>query len=195
MMLLYIGGAASGKSELAEKRAIELSENNHAEGLPLYYIATMQRTDAESEERIKRHRERRKGTAFQTIEAPAELSEAVRREGVPENSIVLLECLSNLAANSFFAPENEKSRTENPEAFRGQLSDRLFSELTELEERVGYLIIVSNNLFCSSEKYDKDTSDYLRFLSVLNIRLAERAEEVTEAVAGTGVPLKRCKVM
>ena len=48
MMTLVIGGAASGKSEFAERLVLDAGNR------PRYYIATMQPFDDECRERIRR---------------------------------------------------------------------------------------------------------------------------------------------
>ncbi len=63
------GGARSGKSRLAEERAV-------LHGEPLLYVATGSGGDGEMGERIRRHRQRR-GAAWQTIEEPVALAEVL----------------------------------------------------------------------------------------------------------------------
>ncbi|MBQ2568401.1 MAG: bifunctional adenosylcobinamide kinase/adenosylcobinamide-phosphate guanylyltransferase, partial [Clostridia bacterium] len=68
MTTLVIGGAASGKSEYAER----LAETAHAAGreTPLWYIATMAAPDDESRDRVRKHRDRRAGKGYETVECP-----------------------------------------------------------------------------------------------------------------------------
>ena len=62
---LILGGVRSGKSEFAESLARDLNR-------PTLYVATGQPTDAEMEERIRRHRERRPAH-WSTLEEPSTL--------------------------------------------------------------------------------------------------------------------------
>lgn len=80
MKELIIGGARSGKSTLAEKRAIE-------SGLHVVYVATAQALDGEMEHRIKLHRERRPAS-WGLVESPLGLAEVLRQNAAtsPENS-------------------------------------------------------------------------------------------------------------
>ena len=97
MMLTFIfGGSASGKSEYAEQYAASLAHNCNA---PLFYLATMCANDTESKQRIERHRKMRADKSFQTIE----VSKAIDSIAVGSDSVVLLECLSNLLANEMFS--------------------------------------------------------------------------------------------
>ena len=70
MAELIIGGARSGKSALAEKRALE-------SGLRVVYVATAQAGDAEMARRIAHHRTRRPA-AWGCVEAPLALATALQ---------------------------------------------------------------------------------------------------------------------
>jgi len=96
MLTFIFGGSASGKSEYAEQYATSLAHNCNA---PLLYLATMCANDTESKQRIERHRRMRANKPFQTIE----VSKKIGSIAVPSNSVVLLECLSNLLANEMFS--------------------------------------------------------------------------------------------
>jgi len=68
-LTLLLGGAASGKTALAETLA-------RATGLPRVYIATAQAFDAEMKAKIEKHRLDR-GAGWTTIEAPVDLATAI----------------------------------------------------------------------------------------------------------------------
>ena len=78
---MVIGGAASGKSVLAEGLVT-------GTGLRRVYLATAQAWDDEMRDRIAAHRDRRAGWA--TVEAPCDVAGALA--GVPAGSVVLLDC-------------------------------------------------------------------------------------------------------
>ena len=63
---LILGGVRSGKSEFAESLARDLDR-------PILYVATGRPTDAEMEERIRRHRERRPAH-WETLDEPLDLA-------------------------------------------------------------------------------------------------------------------------
>lgn len=69
MKTLYYGGQKSGKSSLAEAKALELADQNRP-----VYIATYDDSygDAEMAERIARHRAERAGR-FVSVEEPRDL--------------------------------------------------------------------------------------------------------------------------
>ncbi|HRE20964.1 MAG TPA: bifunctional adenosylcobinamide kinase/adenosylcobinamide-phosphate guanylyltransferase [Rhabdaerophilum sp.] len=83
---LYIGGARSGKSRLAEDAA-------RASGLALRYIATAAPGDAEMVERIAHHRKKREGFGWETTEAFYNLPEAIVAQSRPD-TVVLVDCLT-----------------------------------------------------------------------------------------------------
>lgn len=68
--ILISGGAKNGKSMYAQKIAKAMSVEYD---VPLYYVATMEPTDEEDENRIKRHVQDRAGWGFTTIEEPKKL--------------------------------------------------------------------------------------------------------------------------
>ncbi len=103
MVIAIIGGSGSGKSAYAESLAVSLAGKG-----TLYYLATMQIYDEEGETKAKRHRELRAGKGFVTIEQPMDIAEAAA--GIKsESSTLLLECMSNLAANEMFSQDGLKS--------------------------------------------------------------------------------------
>jgi adenosylcobinamide kinase/adenosylcobinamide-phosphate guanylyltransferase len=96
---LILGGARSGKSREAERRAA-------ACGLAVTVIATAEAGDAEMAARIRRHRADRPA-AWRTVEAPLALADALAREAAPERCLVV-DCLtlwlSNLLAGAETLP-------------------------------------------------------------------------------------------
>ena len=91
MLELYLGGARSGKSRLAEARAV-------ASGKGLVYIATATADDSEMAERIAHHRKQREGGGWQTVEAPEQLTGAIAAHASPQ-CCVLVDCLTLWLSN------------------------------------------------------------------------------------------------
>jgi adenosyl cobinamide kinase/adenosyl cobinamide phosphate guanylyltransferase len=88
-LVLYLGGARSGKSQLAVDRAL-------AAGAPVTFIATGEAGDDEMTERIERHR-RARPQEWCTIEEPVWLAEALA--SVPAGETAIVDCLSLWVAN------------------------------------------------------------------------------------------------
>jgi adenosyl cobinamide kinase/adenosyl cobinamide phosphate guanylyltransferase len=88
-LTLLLGGARSGKSTLALRRARLL-------GAPVVFVATAEALDTEMAGRIARHRaERDQGWA--TIEEPIDLVGALRT--APAEACAIVDCLSLWVAN------------------------------------------------------------------------------------------------
>ena len=166
MFTLIIGGAASGKSALAERTAQTLPGEK-------VYLATMEVFDAESRARVARHRAARAGKGFQTLEQPT----AVDLATLPAGANVLLEDLSNLLANEMFSPAGGGAQA----ALRG---------VEALERRCANLTVVTNEVFSGGTDYAGDTLSYLAELAWLNRVLSARADTVIEVVCGLANVLK-----
>ncbi|MCR5525925.1 MAG: bifunctional adenosylcobinamide kinase/adenosylcobinamide-phosphate guanylyltransferase [Lachnospiraceae bacterium] len=174
MIVLVIGGSGSGKSEWAEKRTIELSGNDRK-----LYFATMQNDGEEAVSRIARHREMRKDKGFQTVEVPFGLKAQLKSVG--DSDTILLEDLSNLAANLRFW----KNMTEE------EVNRKITEEISAAAKCSGNLVIVSNDIFRDGTEYDAETARYISLLGRLNIELVGLANEVVEIVAGIPVFYKK----
>lgn len=160
MICLFSGGSGSGKSELAERCAVRLSQKK---GAPLLYFATMRVWDEEGERRVQKHRAMREGRGFTTVESPSRLRTDVK------DSVVLLECLSNRLANAMFG-DGEPDPVE-----------LILSELSALAEK-NDLVVVTNEIFSDGARYDAETAQYIENLGLLNQKLARRAQLFVESV-------------
>ena len=184
MLTLIIGGSGSGKSGFAEEYILRQRES----GDKLYYLATMVNGDRECGRRIERHRRQRDGKGFETIEIPTGIEAAVsmiegkKDRGKEPASCVLLECLSNLAANEMFgAPNcgNGEKAAQKAEKSR----ERILQGLTVLVQSTKHLVIVSNQIFDDGILYDESVRAYQNLLAELNIAIAKKADTVVEVVA------------
>ena len=171
MMVLVTGGSGSGKSAYAEQKVVDFGEACRI------YIATMYPFDEESHNRIKRHREMRAGKGFETLECYTGL----KNTEIEPDSVVLLECMSNLVANEMFQPDGAGVHTVE-EILQGVLA---------LKRKARHLVIVTNEIFSASASYDKEMETYLDYLGCINQELEELADEVTEVVYGIPVYHKR----
>ncbi len=166
MLIIVAGGAASGKSEHAERllcQAVPAGER--------LYVAAMQPFGEAAQKRIARHRALRRGKGFETAERYTDLAHFV-----PERPFrgILLECLSNLLANEMFSPEGAGQAAVQA-AVKGVLS---------LEERCETLVVVTNEVFSDGRIYSEQTMQYLRALAAVNQEIAVRAGAVYESVCG-----------
>ena len=169
MLMIVTGGSGSGKSAYAEEQIMKLGEGSRI------YIATMMSFDAEGDRRIERHRKMRAAKNFQTIECYMDLSSV----NLPPDGIVLLECMSNLAANEMYA---SGGAGEN-------MVESILHGIQSVLFQVKALVVVTNEVFSDGQEYDSQTMQYLEYLGIINQELAKKADTVTEVVCG--IPLVR----
>ena len=134
MLILVSGGSASGKSRYAEELVVRTQAGERI------YVATMQVWDAESRKRVERHRAMRAGKGFRTVERPVRLGEMP----VPEGAVVLLEDLSNLAANEWFDGGD-----------RAGVPERVLTGIRKLRDQSSTAVVVTNELFSDGVCYDQ----------------------------------------
>jgi adenosylcobinamide kinase / adenosylcobinamide-phosphate guanylyltransferase len=162
------GGARSGKSRLAEKLAEDFGE-------PLCYIATGEARDGEMAERIAHHRQRR-GDAWQTVEEPLNVVEAIKKADGSCRAI-LVDCITLWITNLLFHHDAvEPVRTEVREL--AELLPSLQTPLILVSNEVGMGIVPENALARS----------FRDLAGQANQILAEAAEEVYVTISG--IPLK-----
>lgn len=184
MMILITGGSASGKSAFAEDKLLSFGDKKR------YYLATMAVWDEECRERIRRHRIKRSGKGFSTIEKPVDLKDV----SLPGGSAALLECVSNLTANELFREERGENGQESEKtrgAGREQKAwERITGGIFNLKEQAEDLVVVTNEVFSDGISYDPGTEQYLRLLGKINCWLANMADEVYEVSCGLPICVK-----
>ncbi|WP_167957190.1 bifunctional adenosylcobinamide kinase/adenosylcobinamide-phosphate guanylyltransferase [Anaerosporobacter faecicola] len=171
MMMVVTGGSGSGKSEYAEDRTIQYSQDNRI------YIATMVAFDEEARQKINRHRRMRREKNFTTIECYTGLN----RLRLDASHTVLLDCMSNLVANEMYQEDGAGNHTV-PCIVEG---------IHRLKQQVKNLIIVTNEVASDGIVYDEETMRYIRYLGEINQELARMADEVIEVVYGIPVYCKK----
>lgn len=175
MMKLVYGGSGSGKSAYAEDCIMKFQTDSR------YYLATMKVFGEEERQKIARHQKLREGKGFSVLEYPENVGMAAAKfKG--RNASVLLECMSNLAANEMFQPEMQRSADET--------AQKILADVLTLEKAADFLVVVSNSVFQDGNVYEKSTMQYIEALGKINCLLAEHADEVVEIVAGIPVKIK-----
>lgn len=170
MFLVITGGSGSGKSAYAEQCVLDFGP---AERI---YIATMYPFDEECDRRIRRHREMRRQKQFSTLECYTGLKTA----DIPEDSVVLLECMSNLTANEIY---QEGGAGE-------QAVEEILAGIRYLLGRVRHLVVVTNEIFSDGIDYDSETMRYQSYLGQINSEMGRMADRVTEVVYGIPITVK-----
>ena len=86
MILLVTGGSASGKSEYAENRALQLAKTEQKK---LIYLAAMKPFGEEAAKRIERHRQLRAGKGFETVERYTDIEGLCRDESLEAETFIV----------------------------------------------------------------------------------------------------------
>lgn len=168
---LVTGASGSGKSEYAERIITEGGSQSRI------YVATMMVWDEEGRKRVRRHREMRAGKGFTTVEQYTEISR-LEIPGCKEDTSLLLECMSNLAANEFYADESNALKN-------------IMDGIGHLRRQCRELMIVTNEVFSDGTEYAEETMRYLALLGEVNRRLGREADTVTEVVYGIPLRIKK----
>ncbi len=173
---LILGGARSGKSRLAEKRALDSQ-------LKKVYVATATPDDEEMAARIQRHRQQRDEATgidkWQVTEEPIHLAKAL--ESVHgDNTCTLVDCLTLWISNCLHLECWEQER------------DHFFSVLPKL---TGTIIFVSNEVSMGIVPMGKITRDFVDASGLLHQELTEYCQRVTLTVSGIPVDLKSDSVI
>ncbi len=183
MTVLIVGRPDSGKSRRAEDMVMSLP------GKHRYYVATMQVADAASAGRVERHRRMREGKGFVTLEIPFDVNKAIECIKDPEQSIVLLECISNLAGNEMYDnPDRARpGNVSDQDIWVRETADGIVSDIKALADAVQDLIIVANRFETDDEGYDDETVLYVRLNNAVNDRIAGFADRVIDMLPGSKV--------
>jgi len=164
MKVLYFGGQKSGKSKLAEVKALELSYNKK----PIY-IATYDNSydDKEMEKRIYQHHKQRRED-FKMVEESFDLPTVIENKGT-----YLIDCISMWILNTLEIEINE-----------------LFSQLEALEKKDANIIFVLNDVNSGIIPLDKESRTFVDRSGIIGQKLASFCDEVYEVKLGLALKIK-----
>ncbi len=167
-LVLLLGGARSGKSDLAVRIA-------SAQGAPVTLIATAEAGDAEMEQRIERHRAERP-PEWTVREVPLALREATA--AAPPNDCLLIDCLTLWIANLQRDHEQDVIGTLATDAARAAAA------------RPGLTLAVSNEVGLGIVPDNALARRYRDLLGRVNAVWAAEAARAYLLVAGRLLPLE-----
>lgn len=179
MKELILGGARSGKSAVAEQRALEI-------GWRTVYIATAQARDAEMTARIAVHRARRPD-AWELVEEPIALAEALHRHAAPDRCVIV-DCLTLWLSNVLAADID-------PALVVGPVSAPTFTrERSALIDSVpglpGTIFFISNEVGMGVVPLGALTRRFCDEAGRLHQELARLCQRVTWVTAGIPITIK-----
>jgi adenosylcobinamide kinase/adenosylcobinamide-phosphate guanylyltransferase len=166
-IVLFLGGARSGKSRMAQTRA------ERAPG-ELVYVATGEALDTEMTERIAKHRSDR-GARWRTVETPLALPEAVRRESM-RGRVVLVDCLTLWLSNLILGERDVAAETS--------------ALLEALADARGAVLIVANEVGLGIVPDNALARRFRDEAGRLNQAVAAAANEVLFVAAGLSLRMK-----
>lgn len=167
-LTLLTGGARSGKSSIAVRRA-QRSDR------PVLFVATGQARDEEMADRIARHQQERP-EGWTTVEAPLELVAAVTP--LPGGSTVVVDCLSLWVSNLMERGDDERTVVEQ--------ADALAAWATAYP---GEVIVVTNEVGLGIVPMHPVSRDYRDRLGRVNATVSARADLAQLVVAGRTLTL------
>jgi adenosylcobinamide kinase/adenosylcobinamide-phosphate guanylyltransferase len=167
-MTLLLGGARSGKSDLAARLAA-------SSGRPVVYVATAEGRDEEMTERISRHREARP-PSWRTVEEPFALAPSIR--GLPPEAFVVVDCLSLWVSNVMEAGASED-----------EILREARDAATTLAARARSSVVVSNEVGLGIVPVNELARRYRDVLGRVNVVFAAAATDAFLVVAGKALPL------
>ena len=163
-LTLVLGGAASGKSDIAESLVQKAGGRR-------VYVATAQAFDTEMRDKIARHRAAR-GPGWHTIEAPHDPGSAI--SGLSDGDIVLIDCATLWLSNLLLAEADIDAETA-----------RLFAAL---EDCAAPVVIVSNEVGAGIVPENALARAFRDAAGLVNQTIAAASDELWLSVAG--YPLK-----
>ncbi len=169
-LVLLLGGARSGKSQLA----LRLLRGRDS---PVAFVATGEPGDAEMSARIAQHRLERPA-GWRTIEAPLELRDAI--DSVAGDNCLLVDCLTLWTANMLTARGAAATEAQASEA------------AARAARRTGLTVVVSNEAGLGIVPDNPLGREYRDLLGRVNALWADAAEHVYLVVAGRALALSRC---
>lgn len=189
-LILITGGARSGKSSYAEKRAEEFG------GDQVLYVATSEIRDDEMHQRVRKHQAQRPST-WQTVEAPLQVAERISAESALQERVILLDCLTLLTSNlllKFAGPQGDAFDEPSADPFAPKIEAALLKEVDELlalfREFAGTTLIVTNEIGLGLVPPYELGRAYRDLLGRANQMIAQQSDEVILMVSGIALQVK-----
>ena len=178
--IFIFGGCRSGKSSYAVERAKGFAR--------VSYLATSKILDEEMEQRIRRHQQMRP-KEWQTVEAPYDLSEAIRQAG-SESELIIVDCLTMYLANHFDGHKGLETPNEQ-ELFETWLrtdTRQIMAAVRTASARE--VLLISNEVGLGIVPLGAQTRFFRDMCGLMNQWIAAQADEVIKMEVGLATRLK-----
>lgn len=173
-VVLITGGSRSGKSSHALALALDRSRTG-----PRYFIATCPVLDAETAERIRKHKEAREGAEWITLEETTDLAGAVSRARDAE--VIVIDCLT-LWVNNLLYEDRDQTLTEEA------VSEKCLEVVKRCREIPAAVYIVTNEVGMGIVPDNALSRRFRDLAGRCNQQTALAADSVILMVSG--IPLK-----
>nr|MBF0222537.1 bifunctional adenosylcobinamide kinase/adenosylcobinamide-phosphate guanylyltransferase [Desulfobulbaceae bacterium] len=173
-----VGGARSGKSDFALELAEKIGSSDK------YFLATCPaytHSDAEMAARIYKHKEGRQGRGWTTIEEELDLCQALQE--LPENAIVLIDCMTLWVSNLLHA----QGAGGVDEKMVEQHIERLFELCSK---RSGAVVMVSGEVGCSVVPENALARSFRDLVGRCNQTVGRLADSVFMVSCGIAIQIK-----
>ncbi len=168
-VILFLGGARSGKSALAEKIAASYRS--------VAYVATAKAIDDEMIERIKKHRKSRPDS-WVTLEVDNRLGEVLDQAFIRAEAVIV-DCLT-----VYIARQMDKIASDD------EVVDEIIGVLKSAKNFGKTIIFVSNEVGMGIVPEYPVGRRYRDLLGIINQKVAEHADKVLLTIAGIPVDIK-----
>lgn len=184
MRELILGGARSGKSRLAENRAIEYE----AKGLSVVYVATAEAWDAEMADRLAHHRVGRPAH-WVTVEEPVKLAKTLVAQAA-EDRCLIVDCITLWLSALVFKGQAGAQMTAGDPIDCDLYRKERQALLDVLPTLPGEIILVSNEIGSGVVPENRLARRFADEQGRLNQDVAALCERVTLSVAGLPLSLR-----
>jgi adenosylcobinamide kinase/adenosylcobinamide-phosphate guanylyltransferase len=175
-VILITGGCRSGKSAFAQKLAESLPGRRA-------FVATCRPEDDEMRERVRRHRQARAASPWETIEEPVDLAQALLQ--ARRYDVVLVDCLTVWISNLMFEAAQDGAQVNEDD-----LTERYREVLSACRAHPGTVVFVTNEVGMSVVPTNALARLFRDLVGRCNQIIAAAADEVTLMSCGIPISLK-----